>query len=52
MLGLDDYKKTLFPPLTEKGRAEAAAAQSKAEEKAEGNTEEIKVTIGDKEENV
>lgn len=52
MLGLDDYKKTLFPPLTEKGRAEAAAAQSKAEEKAEGNTKEIKVTIGDKEENV
>ena len=50
MLGLDDYKKTLFPPLTEKGRA--AAAESKAEDKAEDNTEEITVTTGDKEENV
>lgn len=53
MLGLDDYKKVLFPPLTEKGRAAAeAAAESKTEDKKEDITEVITETTGDKEENV
>ena len=53
MLGLDDYKKVLFPPLTEKGRAAAeAVAESKTEDKKEDTTEVITETTGDKEENV
>ena len=46
MLGLDDYKDKLFPPLSAKGAAAAA-------EKTEDNKEEDKTeTTGDKDQNV